>query len=164
MYSDYNLFPIPVVIVKNDNLAKVVNSNTNDIVSDAFASNLAQEFTGVVENFDTVSSVVRNEDFVFVVRANAVREFEMFGALDSSLDIAVRVKDNDAHDLALNHNDSALIVNTNSTRMLEDVSAEFAQELAILIVDLNLMSWTAFGHNEVSSDAINCHTKQKRLF
>lgn len=48
------------------------------------------------------------------------------------------VKDDDSHDLALDDNDSALVVDADSARMLQNVGAEFAHELTVLVVDLNL--------------------------
>ena len=48
------------------------------------------------------------------------------------------VKDDDPHDLALHDDDPALVVDADAARVLEDVGAEFADELAVLVVDLDL--------------------------
>ncbi len=48
------------------------------------------------------------------------------------------VKDDDPHNLALDDDDPALVVDADSARMLQNVGAEFPDELSVLIVDLNL--------------------------
>ncbi len=48
------------------------------------------------------------------------------------------IEDDDSHDLALDDDDPALVVDADSARMLQDVRAEFTDELAVLVVDLNL--------------------------
>ena len=48
------------------------------------------------------------------------------------------IEDDDPHDLALDDDDAALVVDADAARVLQDVGAEFADELAVLVVDLDL--------------------------
>ena len=59
----------------------------------------------------------------------------------SSAEIAIwlyLIKDDDPHDLAFDDDDSTLVVDANSARVLKNVSAEFTDKLTVLVVDLNL--------------------------
>lgn len=49
------------------------------------------------------------------------------------------IKNDDPHDLALNDDDAALIVDAYATRMLKNVCSKFTDELAVLVVDLDLV-------------------------
>ena len=53
--------------------------------------------------------------------------------LDSDL-----IKDDDPHDFALDDDDAALVVDAHAARVLQDVGAKLADELAVLVVDLDL--------------------------
>lgn len=57
---------------------------------------------------------------------------------NKTIDFSYLVKNDDPHDLAFDNNDSSLVVHTDTTWMLQDVGAELANELTILIVNLNL--------------------------
>ena len=87
--------------------------------------------------------------------------------------VAVHVEDEHTHHFALNHNDTALAVHANATRMLQNGGAKFANELAILVagkakktiygfvgirLDLNLMSWRTFSDHKIAGDAIDGDT------
>ena len=74
----------------------------------------------------------------------------MFGTSELLQHVAHLVEDEHSHHLALDHNDASFVVHRNASRMLQDVRTELAHKLTILVVDLNLVSWTAFGHNEVT--------------
>lgn len=114
--------------------------------------------TFIREDLDAMRAVVRNEDFVLVVGANAVRKFEVARAREFLEHIAVGVEDDDAHHFAFNHDDVTLFVDADAAWMLKDVGAEFAQELAVLIVDLDLMSWRTLGDDEIASCPVHSHT------
>ena len=42
---------------------------------------------------------------------------------------------------------------------LQNVSAEFAQKLSVLIVDLDLVRWRTLCHNKITGDAIHGHSE-----
>lgn len=69
-----------VVVVSDGDLPGSVDPNSNRIVGDAFAANLSQEISLVVENFDAVRPVVANEDLLSVVDDDTIRELQVFGA------------------------------------------------------------------------------------
>ena len=48
------------------------------------------------------------------------------------------VKDDDPHDLALDDDDPALDVDADAARMLQNVGSELADELPVLVVQLDL--------------------------
>ena len=48
------------------------------------------------------------------------------------------IEDDDPHDLALDDDDAALVVDAHAARVLQDVGAELAHELTVLVVDLDL--------------------------
>ena len=50
------------------------------------------------------------------------------------------IEDDDAHDLALDDDDAALVVDADAARVLQDVRTELAHELTVLVVDLDLKS------------------------
>ena len=43
--------------------------------------------------------------------------------------------------LALYNDDSSFVVDTHTARMLQDIGAKLSNKLAVLVVDLNLVSW-----------------------
>ena len=92
----------------------------------------------VVEDFDAVCPIVGYEDLLAVVDHNPVGELEVFGAAKLVQDLAQLVEDDDAHHLALHHDDPAVVVHAHAARMLKDVGAELAHKLAVLVVDLDL--------------------------
>ena len=102
------------------------------------AADLSEKFPFIVEDFDAVGPVVRDEDFLAVVHDHSVGELQVFGAPKLAENCAHLVEDDDAHDLALYHDNEALGVYADAAGMLEDVSTELTDELTVLIVDLNL--------------------------
>lgn len=147
-----------VVVVRDGDLPCTVDADTDGIVGDAFASNLSQEISLVVENFDAVCSVVANEDLLPVVDDNTIRELQVFGATELVKNISHLIEDDNTHDLALNNDDSSFVVNTNAARMLKDVGAKLSNKLSVLVVDLNLMCWRPLGHNNVSAGLHHRHS------
>ena len=92
----------------------------------------------VVEHLDTVSSVVTDEDLHVVVDHNTIGELKNLGAVELVEDVANHVKDDNPHDLALHHDDSATVVGGDSARMLENVGTKLPDELTELCEYLNL--------------------------
>jgi hypothetical protein len=150
-----------IVVIKNDNFAKVVDSHSDRIVRKSFTTDLAQKFSAIVENFNAVCAIVTNENLVLVVRTNSVRKFQVARARKLLLYVSIRVENDDSHDLALDNDNSSLTIDTDTTGMLKNVGTEFAQKLAILIVDLNLMSRTTLSYDKVSGSSIDTYTKNK---
>ena len=62
----------------------------------------------------------------------------MLGAAELVEHVAELVEDDDPHDLALDDDDAALVVDADAARVLQDVGAELADELAVLVVDLEV--------------------------
>lgn len=139
-----------VVVVCHQNLSSAVDANANRIVGDAFSSNLPQKDSLVVKDLDTVSSIVANEDFLLVVYNHTIWKFKMLGATKLVDDIPKLIKNDDSHDFAFYDDDSPLVVDGHSSWMLENVGTKFANELAILVVDLDLVSWTSLCDNDVT--------------
>ena len=104
-----------------------------------FAADLAEEVALIIEHLDAVGSVVADEDFLAVVDNHAVGELKVLGTAKLVEHIAELVKDDDAHHLALHHDDPALVVDADAAGVLQDVGAELADELAVLVVDLDLV-------------------------
>lgn len=74
----------------------------------------------------------------------------MLGASELLQNVAHLIEDEHTHHLALDHDDAAFVVDGDATRMLQDVRAELANELTVLIVDLDLVRRTAFGYDQVT--------------
>ncbi len=49
------------------------------------------------------------------------------------------IENDDPHDLALNDNDTPLVVDAHATWMLKNVGTKLTNELAVLVVDLDLL-------------------------
>ena len=79
-----------------------------------FAADLPQVLSLVVEDLDAVSPIVRYEDFLSVVDDDPVGELQVLGAPELVEDVAHLVEDDDAHHLALNHDDAALVVHAHA--------------------------------------------------
>lgn len=101
-------------------------------------ANLAEVGSLVAEDLDAVGPVVGDEDLLPVVDHHAVGELEVLGAPELVQHVSHLVKDDDAHDLALDDDDAALVVDADAARVLQDVGAELAHELAVLVVYLHL--------------------------
>jgi hypothetical protein len=144
-----------VVIVRHDHLALLVDAHADGIVGNSLATNLTQIVAFIAEHLNAMSTIVADEDFVLVVRAHPVGEFQIARAAELLEDIAERVEDDHAHDLALNNNNTALMVDTHATGVLQNVRTEFTKELSVLVVDLNLVGGRALRHNKVARDTID---------
>ena len=66
--------------------------------------------------------------------------------------VAHLIEDKHSHHLTFDHDNATLVIHRNASRMLQNVCTELAHELSILIVDLNLVRWTAFGHDKVTCE------------
>ena len=127
-----------VVVVCNEDLSCGVYADANGVVGDTLTTNLTQEDSLVVEDFHTMSSVVTDEYFFLVVDHHTIWKLEVLGTTKFIQHITHLIKYDDTHHLALNNDDSALVVHRHSSRMLKDIRAKFTDKLAILVVDLNL--------------------------
>ena len=76
----------------------------------SFTANLTEIISLVVEDLDTVSSVVADVDLHAVVDNNTIGELQVARAAELVEDIADHVEDDDPHDLALHDNDAAVVV------------------------------------------------------
>ena len=50
------------------------------------------------------------------------------------------------------------MINADAARMLKNIGAEFAQKLAVLIVNLNLVRWRALGDDKIAGRSIDGNT------
>ena len=103
-----------------------------------FTTNLPEVDLFIVEDLDTVRSVVRDENFLAIVNHYSIGKLQMLGTTKLIENIATLVKNDDSHDFALNDYDTTLVVHGNSSGMLQNVGTKFTHKLAILIVNLNL--------------------------
>lgn len=103
----------------------------------------------VVKDFDIVSSIVVNEDFFFVVYNYIIWKFKMFGVIKFVDDIFKLIKNDDSYDFVFYYDDFFFVVDGYFFWMLENVGIKFANELVILVVDLDLVSWISFCDNDV---------------
>lgn len=139
-----------VVIVGDEYLARGVNAHSDRIVGDALAADLPQVLALVVEHLDAVRPVVGYEDLLFVVDHHTVGEFQVLGTAELDQHVAGLVEYDDAHHLALDHHDAALVVDGDAARVLQYVGAELAHELPVLVVDLDLVRGRPFGDDYVA--------------
>ena len=79
-----------------------------------FPADLPKEIALVVEDLDAVGAVVTDEDLLPVVDDDPVGELQVLGAPELVEDVAYLVEDDDAHHLALNHDDAALVVHAHA--------------------------------------------------
>lgn len=147
-----------VVIVGDEDFSARVDSHTDGVVGDAFASDLPQESSLIVEDLDAVRAVIANENLLFVVDDDAVRELEVLAAAELLQNISVLIENNDTHDFALDHNDAPLAVDCDAARVLQNIRAELADKLAVLIVDLDLMRGRPFRDDDIARCADNSHS------
>jgi len=139
-----------VVIVSNADLSRGSQSNTNGEVAHSFSTNLTEVISLVVEHLDTVGPVVADVDLHAVVHNNSIGELEVAGTAELVEDVPEHVKDDHPHDLALHHNDAAVVVSGDSPGMLEYVSSELPDELAVFGEDLDLVSGGPLSDDNVS--------------
>ena len=62
----------------------------------------------------------------------------MLGTTKLVENIAGLIENDDSHNLAFHYNDSAFVVNGNSSGVLQNIGAKFTHKLAILVVNLDL--------------------------
>ena len=55
------------------------------------------------------------------------------------------------------------MINTNATRMLQNICTKFAHKLSVLIVNLDLVCWGTLSDNEITSYTINRNPKIQKL-
>ena len=65
-------------------------------------------------------------------------ELQIFGATKFVENFARLIENDDSHNLAFHYNDSAFVVNGNSSGVLQNIGAKFTHKLAILVVNLDL--------------------------
>ena len=65
------------MVVSNGDVATGSHADSDGEVGNAFATDLPQVVTLVVEHFHTMGSVVADEHFLLVVHGNAIGELEM---------------------------------------------------------------------------------------
>lgn len=106
-----------------------------------------------------MSSIVADEYFIARVRATTpVGKLQILGAIELVQDGSHQIEYNHTHHLALDNNNAHLRIDANAARMLQDIGAEFAQKLSVLIVDLNLMRGRAFRDYNVARLLHHCHS------
>ena len=76
----------------------------------SFTANLTEIVSLVVEDLHTVSPVVADVDLHAVVDDNSIGELEVARTAELVEDVADHVEDDDPHDLALHHNDPAVVI------------------------------------------------------
>ena len=103
-----------------------------------FTANLAEVDAFIVEDLDAMGPVVRDEDLLAVVDHDAVGELQVLGAPELVQDVAGLVEDDNAHHFALHHDDPALVVHGHPAGVLQNVGTKFADELAVLVINLDL--------------------------
>ena len=125
-----------VVVVGDDDVAAFGDADADGEVGHALAANLTQEDAVVVEDLHAVGPIVADENFLIVVGGDSVGEFQVLGAGEFAEDASVGLEDHHPHHLALHDYDPAAVVHGDAARVLENVGAEFADEHAVLVVDL----------------------------
>ena len=103
-----------------------------------FTTNLPEVDTFIVEDLDTVSPVVWNENLLAIIYNYTIGELQMLGTTKLVENIAGLIENDDPHNLAFNYNDAAFVVNGNSSGVLQNIGAKFTHKLAILVVNLDL--------------------------
>lgn len=103
-----------------------------------FPADLSQVLALVVEYFDAVCPIVGYEYLLAVVDDDPVGELEVLGAAKLVQDLAQLIEDDDAHHLALDHDDATVAVHAHAARVLQDVGSELAHKLPVLVVNLDL--------------------------
>ena len=103
-----------------------------------FSTNLAEVNALVVEHLDAMRSVVGDEDLLSVVDHHSIGKLQMLGAAELVEDITGLIKDDDAHDFALDDDDAAFVVHCDTAWMLQNVGTEFPHKLPVLVVNLDL--------------------------
>ena len=76
----------------------------------SFATNLPEIVSLVIEYLDTVCPVVADVDLHAVVDNNSVGELQVARAAELVEDVPDHVEDDDPHNLALDHNNAAMVI------------------------------------------------------
>ena len=103
-----------------------------------FTTNLPEVDAFIVEDLDTVSPVVWNENLLAIIDNYAIGELQMLGTTKLVENIAGLIENDDSHNLAFHYNDAAFVIDGNSSGMLQNICAKFTHKLAILVVNLDL--------------------------
>ena len=85
-------------------------------------------------------SVISDEDFLVIVDRHRVGEVDV-GTLKVVFKGSELVVDQSPHHLALQHNDPALLVHSQSPGVHDDVRTETTHKGSVRREDLNLVSW-----------------------
>lgn len=88
-----------VVVVSNQDFSVRVDPHTDRIVGEPFSTNLTEKNSFIAKNLDTVSPVVRNENFLGVVYDHAIGKLKMLGATKLVQNGAHLIKDYNPHHL-----------------------------------------------------------------
>lgn len=113
-----------------------------------------------------MSTIVRNVNLFPLIRtrvsgirtADAIGKLEILGTIELVEHISVQVENYYSHHFALDNNDACLVVDIDTTRMLQNVGTKFSNKLAVLVVDLNLMSRRSLCHDNISRLLYNAHS------
>ena len=79
----------------------------------SLTANLTEIISLVVEDLHTVSPVVADVDLHAVVDNDSIGELQVARTAELVEDVADHVEDDDPHDLALHHNNAAVVVRGN---------------------------------------------------
>ena len=107
---------------------------------------------------DTVCTIVTNEDMFIVIDSHAIRKLQFTHQAEAVDDGSRSVKDHNAHYTALDDDNAPMNIHCNTTRMLQNAASKSTQEVAASVKHLNLMSRTAFGHDNVTSGSTHCQS------
>ena len=116
----------------------VINRQAFSKIIITFTTNLPEVDTFIVEDLDTVSPVVWNENLLAIIYNYAIGELQMLGTTKLVENIAGLIENDDPHNLTFHYNNSAFVVNGNSSGVLQNIGAKFTHKLAILVVNLDL--------------------------
>ena len=103
-----------------------------------FSTNLPEVDSFIIKDFNTVCSVVRDEDFLSIIDDDAIGELQVLGASKLVHDIASLIKNDHTHNFTFNYDDPPFVIDGHSARMLQNIGTKFANKLTVLVVNLNL--------------------------
>lgn len=133
-----------IVVVRDYHFASAVDANPDRVVGEARAPDGAQKSPLVVEDYNSMTTVVTDEYLFGVVDGDTVGKVDTL-VDDEPVDDGSRgAEDDDTHHLALDDNDSPEFIYCYSARVLENVRPKSTDEAAMLVVDLDLMSGAPF--------------------
>ena len=102
-----------VVVVSDGNLAASSDSDSNWEVGDSLTTNLPKIISLIVEHFDAVSAIVRDENLHLIVNHNTVGKLQVPRAGELVEHVADHVEDDNSHHLALDNHNTPPIVHLN---------------------------------------------------